>query len=225
MRRNLTTRSGTVNGRFCTRYEYEGAGYDVCDSALNAMLVNELFADTELSEEDKQRLLPAMLFADLPAAIETAGRDGFWDMVDSVLWDSMGVDLYGTRGAAGAEEPVFDWDEDAGRIRASLLQAYGLDWDAVAGSMSYGAFLDLVAGLMESGETPLQQAIYYRTAKCPKDTKNNREYVEAFRARAAHFALHADRTESGRMDAANGAMASAFAAELAAAERAVRADG
>ena len=225
MRRNLTTRSGTVNGRFCTRYEYEGAGYDVCDSALNAMLVNELFADTELSEEDKQRLLPAMLFADLPAAIETAGRDGFWDMVDSVLWDSMGVDLYGTRGAAGAEEHVFDWDEDAGRIRASLLQAYGLDWDAVAGSMSYGAFLDLVAGLMESGETPLQQAIYYRTAKCPKETKNNREYVEAFRARAAHFALHADRTESGRMDAANGAMASAFAAELAAAERAVRADG
>jgi hypothetical protein len=189
------------------------------------MLVNELFADTELSEEDKQRLLPAMLFADLPAAIETAGRDGFWDMVDAVLWDAMGVDLYGTRGAAGAEEPVFDWDEDAGRIRASLLQAYGLDWDAVAGSMSYGAFLDLVAGLMESGETPLQQAIYYRTAECPRENKNNREYVEAFRARAAHFALHADRTEAGRMDAANGAMASAFAAEFAAAERAVRADG
>ena len=225
MRRSLTTRSGTVNGRFCTTYEYEGAGYDVCDSALNAMLVNELFADTELSEEDKQQLLPAMLFADLPAAIETAGRDGFWDMVDAVLWDAMGVDLYGTRGAAGSEEPVFDWDEDAGRIRASLLQAYGLDWDAVAGSMSYGAFLDLVAGLMESGETPLQQAICYRTAKCPRKNKNNREYVEAFRARAAHFALHADRTEAGRMDAANGAMASAFAAEIAAAQRAVRADG
>lgn len=225
MRRSLTTRSGTVNGRFCTTYEYEGAEYDVCDSALNAMLVNELFADTELSEEDKQQLLPAMLFADLPAAIETAGRDGFWDMVDAVLWDAIGVDLYGTRGVAGAEEPVFDWDEDAGRIRASLLQAYGLDWDAVAGSISYGAFLDLVAGLMESGETPLQQAIYYRTAKCPRENKNNKEYVEAFRARAAHFALHADRTEAGRMDAANGAMASAFAAEFAAAERAVRADG
>lgn len=225
MRRSLTTRSGTVNGRFCTTYEYEGAGYDVCDSALNAMLVNELFADTELSEEDKQQLLPAMLFADLPAAIETAGCERFWDMVDAVLWDAMGVDLYGTRGAAGCEEPVFDWDEDAGRIRASLLQAYGLDWNAVAGSMSYGAFLDLVAGLMESGETPLQQAIYYRTAKCPRETKNNREYVEAFRARAAHFALHADRTEAGRMGAANDAMASAFAAEFAAAERAVRADG
>lgn len=206
MRRSLTTRSRTVNGRFCTTYEYEGAEYDVCDSALNAMLVNELFAD-------------------LPAAIETAGRDGFWDMVDAVLWDAMGVDLYGTRGAAGCEEPVFDWDEDAGRIRASLLQAYGLDWDAVAGSMSYGAFLDLVAGLMESGETPLQQAIYYRTAKCPRENKNNKEYVEAFRARAAHFALHADRTEAGRMDAANGAMADAFAAEFAAAERAVKADG
>ena len=91
--------------------------------------------------------------------------------------------------------------------------------------MSYGVFLDLVAGLMESGETPLQQAICYRTAKCPRENKNNREYVEAFRARAAHFALNADRTEAGRMDAATGAMASAFAAEIAAAQRAVRADG
>lgn len=221
MRRSLTTRSGTVNGRFCTTYEYEGAVYDVCDSALNAMLVNELFADTELSEEDKQRLLPAMLFADPPAAIETAGRDGFWDMVDAVLWDAIGVDLYGTRGAAGCEEPVFDWDEDAGRIRASLLQAYGISWDEAAGGMSYAAFLDLVAGLMESGETPLQQAIYYRTAKCPRESKNNREYVEAFRARARHFALKGARSEADRAAAANDAMASAFAGEFAAAERAV----
>lgn len=224
MSRSLTTQSKAVNGRFCSTYEYEGEQFDVCDSARNAMLVNELFADAELTEEDKQLLLPAMLLPDLAAAVEKAGRERFWDMVDSVLWDAMGVDLYGTRGAAGSEEPVFDWDEDAGRIRASLLQAYGVNWDEVAGSMSYGAFLDLVAGLMESGETPLQQAIYYRTAKCPKETKDNREYVEAFRARARHFALRGERPEGDRMAAANNAMASAFASEFAAAGRAVSAD-
>lgn len=223
MGRSLTTRGGTVNGRFCTRYEYEGAGYDVCDSALNAMLVNELFADKTVDGADKQELLPAMLFADLPAAIEAAGPDGFWDMVDAVLWDAMGVDLYGTRGAAGHEAPVFDWDEDAGRIRASLLQAYGVDWSEEAGRMSYAEFLDLVSGLMEAGETPLQQAIYYRTAKCPRETKGNREYVEAFRARARHFALKGARSEADRAAAANDAMASAFAGEFAAAERAVSA--
>ena len=223
MGRSLTTRGGTVNGRFCTRYEYEGAGYDVCDSALNAMLVNELFADKTVDGADKQELLPAMLFADLPAAIEAAGPDGFWDMVDAVLWDAMGVDLYGTRGAAGHEAPVFDWDEDAGRIRASLLQAYGVDWSEEAGRMSYAEFLDLVSGLMEAGETPLHQAIYYRTAKCPRETKGNREYVEAFRARARHFALKGARSEADRAAAANDAMASAFAGEFAAAERAVSA--
>ena len=112
MRRSLTTQSKAVNGRFCSTYEYEGEQFDVCDSARNAMLVNELFADAELTEEDKQQLLPAMLFPDLAAAVEKAGRERFWDMVDSVLWDAMGVDLYGTRGAAGSEEPVFDWDEE-----------------------------------------------------------------------------------------------------------------
>lgn len=223
MGRSLTTRGRTVNGRFCTRYEYEGAGYDVCDSALNAMLVNELFADKTVDEADKQELLPAMLFADPRAAAEAAGPGGFWDMVDAVLWDAMGVDLYGTRGAAGHEAPVFDWDEDAGRIRASLLQAYGVDWSEEAGRMSYAEFLDLVSGLMEAGETPLQQAIYYRTAKCPRETKNNREYVEAFRARARHFALKGARSEADRAAAANDAMASAFAGEFAAAERAVSA--
>ena len=218
MRRSLTTQSGTVNGRFCTRYEYDGAGYDVCDSALNAMLVNELFADECLDEADKQRLLSAMLFPDPAAALEKAGRERYWDMVDSVLWDAMGVDLYGTRGAVSGEEPVFDWDEDAGRIRASLLQAYGIGWDEAAGAMSYAAFLDL-----ESGETPLQQAIYYRTAKCPKETKNNKEYVEAFRAKQRHFALRGERADEGRIEARDTAMASAFAAEFAAAERAAKA--
>lgn len=223
MRRSLTTQSGTVNGRFCSKYEYDGAEYDVCDSALNAMLVNELFADECLDEADKQRLLSAMLFPDPAAALEKAGRERYWDMVDSVLWDAMGVDLYGTRGAASGEEPVFDWDEDAGRIRASLLQAYGVNWDEAAGGMSYAAFLDLVAGLMEFGETPLQQAIYYRTAKCPKETKNNKEYIEAFRAKQRHFALRGERADEGRIEARDTAMASAFAAEFAAAERAAKA--
>ena len=220
MHRGLTRRSRVVNGRRCTEYEYGGAGYEVCDSALNAMLVNELFADEGLDEADKQRLLPAMLFPDPAAAAERAGRAGFWDMVDAVLWDSMGVDLYGMRGAASAEEPVFDWDEDAGRIRSSLLQAYGVRWDEEAARMSYAEFLDLVSGLMESGETPLQQAIYYRTAKCPKEDKHNKEYVRAFRARAEHFRLRGEGAERDRAEAQDTAMASAFAAEFAAAERA-----
>ena len=203
MRRSLTRSSRVVGGRRCSRYEYGGASYDVCDSAPNAMLVGELFADESLSEWDKQRLLPEMLFPDPAAALELAGRTRFWDMVDSVLWDSMGVDLYGTRGATGREDPVFDWEEDAGRI-------------------SYAEFLDLVAGLMEAGETPLQQAIYYRTAKAPRENKHNGEYVRAFRARAEHFRLRGAASEGDRAGAQDAAMASAFAAEFAAAERAAR---
>ncbi len=217
--RELTRGSSTSSGRFCSRYEHDGAEYDVCDSALNAILINELFEDEALEPSEKEQLLPRMLFPDAEAALAKSGPEGFWPMVVDVAWQAFGIDMDGSH-AHAAEKPVFDWDEDAGRIRASLLQAYGIDWDEACRTMSYAAFCDLVAGLMEAGETPLQQAIYYRTAKPPKQTKHNGEYVRAFKARADHYRLGAKsraRTQEDAMKAANDAMASAFASEYRAA--------
>lgn len=218
--RELTRRSGTVNGRFCTEYEYDGAGYAVCDSAMNAMLLNDLFEDESLTEAEKEQLLPRMLFPDADAALEKAGAERFWHMVAEICWQAFGMDLDGTRGDL-SEDPVFSWDEDAGRIRASLLQAYGIVWDESASSMSYAEFCDLVAGLMEAGETPLQQAIYYRTAKPPKETKHNREYVAAFKARKEHYRMKGAAgpvTGEQAAAAADAAMAAVFASEWGAAE-------
>lgn len=219
--RELTRPSRVEGGRLVTDYEHGGATYAVCDSALNAMLVCELLADEELSEHDKASLLPAMLFADPEAAAEQAGADGYWDMVCDIAWQAFGVDLDGSR-SQSREAPVFDLDEDAGRIRASLLKEYGIDWDSAKRSMPYSALCDLIAGLMEAGETPLQQAIYYRTAKPPKQTRHNAEQVRAWRARAEHYRLGRRGGKGagrGSMEAADAAMASAFASEFRAAER------
>lgn len=214
MRRNLVQSSKTVNGRYCNTYEYKGAEFDVCDSAYDAMLIGELFADYDLTEAEKEALLPRMLFADPAAAIEKAGEE-FWYMVREVIWQAMGVDLDGSRGAG--ENPVFDWEEDAGRIRASMLQAYGLRWDSECRSMSYAEFCDLLTGLMEAGETPMQQAIYYRTASLPKETKHNKDYVAAFKAKRDYYRLHGKEPSSAKdvMQSRNDAMASAFASEFA----------
>lgn len=79
---------------------------------------------------------------------------------------------------------------------------------------------DLLAGLMESGETPLQQAVLYRTAEPPRETRYNRELVEAFRAKREHYRLRRETSPADAAEAANDAMASAFMGEWAAAERA-----
>lgn len=218
MHRSLTRCSRSVNGRYCNEYEYEGARVDVCDSALVAVLVSELFADEGLEASEKEALFPAMVLADPDAALAAVGRDSFWPMLAHVSWEAFGLDLLGEH-EGDVEEPVFDWAEDAGRIRASLLQAYGIAWDEAAPRTSYTEMCDLLAGLMEAGETPLQQAVLYRTAEPPRKTKYNREQVEAFRARREHFRLKGAGRAADAAEAANDAMASMFMAEFAAAKR------
>lgn len=219
MRRSLTCSSRSVNGRYCNRYEYEGAEVDVCDSALTAVLLAELFADEGLEPAEKEALFPAMVLADPGAALAAVGAGSLWDMLAAVSWDAFGLDLLGEH-SCEVEEPVFDWAEDAGRIRASLLQAYGLSWDEAAPRTSYADMCDLLAGLMESGETPLQQAVLYRTAEPPRETRYNRDLVEAFRAKREHYRLRRETSPADAAEAANDAMASAFMGEWAAAERA-----
>ena len=214
MTRPLTA-LGSEEGGFSTAYELCGDVYELRDSALNALLVQELFADSSLTPEDKAGLLHRMLFADPDEAAERAG-DAYWDVVADAMREAFGIDL---SGPGVGEEPCFDWDEDAGRIRASLLQAYGLRWDDVCSRISFAEACDLIAGLMETGETPLQQAVYYRVAEPPKETKTNREYVRAWRERREHYRLRGRETDEDAMGRQADAMAAAFASEFACAER------
>ena len=207
-----TRRDG--RGRAVSAYAWEGAEVEVYDSARNALLVLELFADEELSEQEKACLLPLMLFPDPEAAHEAAAGDEV-GMVSSILWEAFGLDA--TRSHA-SEAPAFDWSQDAGRIRASLLAAYGVDWDAVAGSIPFADMLSLLASLMESAEsTPFSEAVRARLSKPPKATRHNKAEREAFDARRRHFAL--DRGPSDAARAADDAMADMFAAGKRAAMR------
>lgn len=213
---SLTRRSRQSGGRLSSDYVWRGNVIGVCDSARNALLVIELFGDDELTPDQKLPILVRMLFDDPERALGLAGDD-LDDLLGCVMWDAFGLDVTpGHDHAAEYEEPFFDWGEDAARIRASLLQCYGLSWDDAATSMTYADVCALLGSLLESdSETPFQQAVYYRTAKPPKPTKYNRELREAFAARARHFALGKG---GDRIEAQNSAMDDAFAAMKRAAE-------
>lgn len=207
-----------VSGRTetVTAYDWNGGRVWLRDSARRALLVIELFADESVRPEQKALWLPHMMFADPPAARDAAGDDP-QGMVAALAWEAYGIDIAGdhpqdTGGAA------FDWAQDAARIRASLMSAYGLEWDDASRRLSFCDLVGLLASLMETAEsTPFAEAVSARLAKPPKPTKWNKEEREALEARKRHFALKSGASDP--VEAANTEAADSFAAALAAAKR------
>lgn len=206
-----------VSGRTetVTAYDWNGGRVWLRDSARRALLVIELFADESVRPEQKALWLPHMMFADPPAARGAAGDDP-QGMVAALAWEAYGIDIAGdhpqdTGGAA------FDWAQDAARIRASLMSAYGLDWDEASRRLSFCDLIGLLASLMETAESsPFAEAVSARLAKPPKPTKWNKDEREALEARKRHFALKTGGTDP--VEAANTEAADSFAAALAAAK-------
>lgn len=199
-----------------TAYDWNGGRVWVRDSAKRALLVIELFADESVRPEQKALWLPHMMFADPPAARDAAGDDP-QGMAAHIAWEAYGIDITGGR-SRDAGAAAFDWVQDAARIRASLMSAYGLDWDRASRSLSFCDLCGLLGSLMETAESsPFAEAVSARLAKPPKPTKWNREEREALEARKRHFALKTAAADPVR--AQNDAAADQFAAALAAAKR------
>lgn len=208
----LTSTSETIDGRLVHRYAFDSLSVPACDSMRNVLLLIEMFADESLDPFDKQQLLFSMLFpaSCVEEVVEAAG-ERIGDLVSSVLWDACGLDVSGER---PHEEQVFDWTGDAARIRASVMSAYGMDWDSFSTTQSFIDGCALLAELMEAdNETPFRQAVYYRTGKPPKRTKYNADYVDGWLKARRHFALHASESGSAdRMKSENDKAADMFAA-------------
>lgn len=190
---SLTRKSNHQNGYLVSEYHWRGNTISVRDSARTAILISELLQDeTPQIAKIRDQLLVTMLFPKADDVVRLANdRESIADLIYTVLWDAFGIDATPERiHAAEYEDPIMDWNEDAARIRASLLQCYGIDWDERASLISYADMCALIGTLMETDQsTPMQQAIYYRTAKPPRQTKYNLEERQTFEARAKHYAL------------------------------------
>lgn len=214
---SLTRKTNHRNGHLVSTYSWNGRQVDVFDSARNGILVIELFHDEELQPDDKAQLLVRMLFPD-PLGTASMAGEGLGELLIHIVWEAFGLDISADgRHASEHEAAVFDFEEDAARIRASLLQCFGIDWEEASRFLSYADMCSLLGMLLEADtETPFQQAVYYRTAKPPKRTKHNADICDAFAARAKHFAL--GKTEDAAKSA-NDTAAGMFAAMKHAAQK------
>ena len=74
---------------------------------------------------------------------------------------------------------MIDWEGDAEVIEASLWQAYSTPFLEIARKVSFRELGHLIG--MAPHETPIGQALYYRTADEPKSTKYNQDEIRRFR--------------------------------------------
>jgi len=178
------------DGRYCHRYHWEGSDFLIHDDALTCLNVCALFADDAMNPEDKLLALfdtntGADLFADTDEVLSIGTE--LWRFIAYIVWETCGIDLTGAHESECDGQKVIDWDKDASYIKTTLLTAYGIYWDDISQKITYAELVDLVS--LAPHETPMGQALYYRTAKPPKRTKYNTEEVEHFRKAREFYAL------------------------------------
>lgn len=196
-------------------YSWRGHGITVCDSARNVVAVLESFK----GRERVSATLTELFFYDISeVSYAAASEPGDYEenmarCITDALWDVCGIDATPDRDhSASWEPPIFDWREDAHRIRASLLAAFGIDWDEASFSMSFSDMCGLLSTLTEFEESnPFSLAIRYRQEP-PDHIKRSRDSMDAWEAAARHFALGQNEGGEDAMQAANDAMAGLFAA-------------
>lgn len=177
----LTERS--VSRRECVHVvRYKGMPIYVKDSAYNVLKVFKAMSDSRLPNAAKLEVITKILFDNPDDVLKALYPE---KVLNHVLWEVCGIDLMGDH---RSEEPVFDWDIDAGRIRSSLRMAYGINLDREIEKMSFHELTDYMTCLLESStETPFQQAIYYRMAK--PDPKWNDTFKQDFEKKSRYYAL------------------------------------
>lgn len=173
-----------IDGRRGRVLLWEGKPVRVYDDAATALKVIALFDDGDVSPHAKQAILMRLLFpAPDDVSREVGDLAGF---LAHAVWEVAGLDIDGSHEGEYGEK-VIDWEQDAGAIEVSLWQAYSFPLQDIAHKVSFHEFGQLVG--MAPHETPIGQAIYYRTADEPKSTKYNQDEIARFRRLRQAWAL------------------------------------
>lgn len=187
------------NGRHATLYE----GDLFYDDGLAALRMTEMLNDSEAVSERAYLMQQIMMCEPGEITYEVISK------CTAAAWDLYGIDLDGSHDSECGGKRVIDWEQDAEYIKVSLLNAYGLTWAQASTKISYMDLASII-GLVPR-ETPMGQAIYYRTAKPPQETKQNREYVKEFRKRQRFWRLDAKESTMRSANAEASSMFESFA--------------
>ena len=203
----LLTEAQIVEGRRIRTYTREGREIHVRDDADTALRIIDLFTGEERPARKLDRMV-ALLFTD---PVELQGISDFAGLLAEVAWNEARIDMDGSHAAETGGQRVLDWEQDCDVIQASRLRCYGVAWDEARYRFSYEQLIALIG--MVDHQTPLGQALYYRTAKPPKPDKYNAEARREFAERRRYWAIK-PKTAEDRYAAMSKATDKAFEAIL-----------
>lgn len=165
-------------GRYSV-FKWEGADVRVLDSAATALRVRSVFSEP-LFPDQKWAVARELLFVD-PNAVQEHQWDDFGGFFEAVLEEVVGLSAEQHQSDAS----VIDIDSDDDYISASIWQTYGISVQELAERVTLREFFALVS--LCPHETPIGQAIYYRTADEPENA--NSDAIQEFRRRREFWRL------------------------------------
>lgn len=180
----------------------------VHDTLADFFTVRDVLRDDLLGDDERFDVLLAVLYAD-PQGVCDALGDEILAFLSETLWCCFGVDIDGDR--EHDDKQILDWDEDRDRMIVTCRQAYQMGWDELRLTPYKEACL--LMG-MAPHETPMGQAIWYRTAKPPKRTKYNKDQIHEFEQAKKAYRLRGhtpDGQTKDSIEAANEAASARFA--------------
>ena len=186
-------------GAFST-YNIFGKEVKINDSFLAACLLDEL-TDDDLFSDVEKTAIAAQIVLDNTDDFAKVFRDETPKALHEVL-----VQAFGAEGKSSGTSKV-DLQQDRARIKATMRMAYSMSAEELA-STPYRDIVDLIA--MSPHETPMGQALYYRTAKRPKQTKYNKEELAAFDKAKRFYKLKSPKVNEDAMQQAQNELENAF---------------
>lgn len=196
------------DGTSAIPYEWNGETVLIRDDAKTILEVIELFANEEMSQDEKTAIFFPLFFVSVDDMLLACNYDSqeVTKLMDASIWDVCGLDVTGNH---AEEEPLWDPVEDAAYIRISLRQAYGIDWDNT--SIPFSEFVRMVG--VCPYETILGKAIYYRNKDTrPKRTKYNEEQIADWDRLHKAFALNKKASHKDNIEQQNAVMEDHIAA-------------
>lgn len=193
-------------------HKVQGYPVRVYDTLSDFFAVRDALQDDFLDDQDRFHVLLALIFVD-PQGVCNALDGDIQSFLAETIWDAFGIDIVGNK--EHDDKRILDWDEDQQRMVVTSRTAYAMGWDDLS-ALPYKEACLLMMGAPH--ETPMGQAIYYRTQKPPKETKYNKDQVKAWKEAKKFYALKTRANTEQSMERANAAADAQFQAMAAAAK-------
>lgn len=181
----------SLTSTFEDELNFQGEFLPLDFSFDNVLRLFDLLKDETFTGPEKVEIALEMLLREHYENVKPlpiAGESGKHSLFLYILKKYLDIDLDKQADSEAPKvKPDFDFEQDAGIIYASFLQAYNMDLIQQQGKLHWKQFIELFYNLPE--ESKMQKVRGYRSRKMPAATAHNKEERKDLAAMKKHYRL------------------------------------